>query len=176
MAEIWENIDVSEKYYKYDNYAVSNLGRIKNTNTGRLMKTYIHPMGYEKITLNKNGIPQLISVHQLVASVFIENPNRFTEVDHMDHNPSNNNVSNLRWVSHSQNCGNRRKQTGKAYTSVYKGVCFDKRTQKWITTIKVNYKLTYIGLYDDEHDAGRAYNERAKEIFGEHAYLNKIDN
>lgn len=46
-------------------------------------------------------------VHRLVAETFIENPSDLPEVDHKDRNKSNNEVTNLRWVTHKENMENR---------------------------------------------------------------------
>ena len=46
------------------------------------------------------------SVHRMVAETFIENPNNYPTVDHIDRNPLNNDVSNLRWASYSMQMRN----------------------------------------------------------------------
>ena len=45
-------------------------------------------------------------VHRLVAETFIDNPNGYTEIDHVNRNKSDNSVTNLRWVTHSENMRN----------------------------------------------------------------------
>lgn len=45
-------------------------------------------------------------MHRLVAYAFLDNPDNLPEVDHIDGNPANNNVENLRWVSHRENMNN----------------------------------------------------------------------
>lgn len=61
---------------------------------------------YVNLTDN-NGIQTLFAVHRLVATYFCDNPNNYTEVDHIDRNPQNNFYKNLRWVSRIENCNNR---------------------------------------------------------------------
>lgn len=51
---------------------------------------------------------QRFSVHRLVAETFIPNPENKPEVDHIDRNPNNNSVSNLRWVTVQENNNNRK--------------------------------------------------------------------
>lgn len=43
-------------------------------------------------------------IHRLVADHFLPNPNNYRDVHHIDGNPKNNNVSNLQWLSHQENC------------------------------------------------------------------------
>lgn len=93
-------------------------------------------------------------------------------VDHKDHNGLNNQKSNLRFCTASENLMNRRKW--KNTSSIYKGVCFNKLARKWQANIQTNGKLIHIGLFVSEVDAARAYNEKAIEFFGEFANLNNI--
>lgn len=62
---------------------------------------------YKRIGLNENGKTTRMAIHKLVALVFIPNPNNLPYVDHIDRDKSNNSISNLRWVSQSQNCINK---------------------------------------------------------------------
>ena len=48
-------------------------------------------------------------VHRLVAEAFIDNPQGYTEIDHLNRNKSDNSVTNLRWVTHSENMSNSSK-------------------------------------------------------------------
>ena len=66
---------------------------------------------------------------------------------------------------------NRRKQTG---TSRFKGVCWHKKAGKWQAKIQHNFVRIRLGLFSSEEDAARAYNRKAKELFGEFAKLNEI--
>jgi hypothetical protein len=92
-------------------------------------------------------------------------------VDHINHNGLDNRRVNLRIVTAWQNNLNKRKQK-KQSSSRYKGVSIKKGTGKWISTIHYKGSQIYIGRFDDEEAAARAYDEKAKELFGEYACLN----
>jgi hypothetical protein len=90
-------------------------------------------------------------------------------VDHINHNGLDNRKQNLRICTRSQNNRNRRPQ-GK--TSRYKGVCRDKRRDKFVARIYLNGKQIHLGYFDDEIAAAKAYDKAARELFGQFAYLN----
>ncbi len=58
--------------------------------------------------------------------------------------------------------------------SGYKGVTFNNRLNKFIANIFVGGKQTYIGVFPTAEQAATAYNQKAKEAFGDFAFLNKI--
>lgn len=93
-------------------------------------------------------------------------------VDHINHNKLDNRKTNLRICTNQQNQMNRK--SNKVGTSKYKGVSFDKTFGKWRAAIMFNKKYIHIGRFMCEHEAAKAYNERAKKLFGEFAYLNDI--
>ena len=93
-------------------------------------------------------------------------------IDHIDGNPENNFIWNLRPVTPQQNSCNSRIQSNN--TSGYKGVSWNKTAKKWRSSIRHNNKNIHIGYYTDLHEAAEAYNVKAKELHGEYARLNDI--
>lgn len=94
------------------------------------------------------------------------------DVDHIDRNPLNNCISNLRLLTRSQNNMNS-SRTSTRRTSKYKGVSWHPNTNKWrVVTVK-NKKQYHAGYFSNEDEAARAYNELVKLIHGDCAYLNE---
>ena len=77
---------------------------------------------------------------------------------------------NLRWCSQRENNQNRSKRQNTS--SVYKGVRFCKKANKWTAQIRHNAQLIHLGSFSDESEAGRAYDRKAIELFKEFAVLN----
>lgn len=96
MKEEW-------KYIPGSIYSVSSFGRIRNNKTDHIKKLWKHYKGHLKITLRINGKRKNHFVHRLVAIAFIPNPDNLPLVDHLDEDKSNANVSNLEWVTISEN-------------------------------------------------------------------------
>lgn len=90
-------------------FEVSNLGGIRNTKTGNIRSTPTGKRGYSIFSTKINGKIKLITVHRCVASAFLENPKLLPQVNHIGGNKTNNNVSNLEWVSAKDNSIHARK-------------------------------------------------------------------
>jgi hypothetical protein len=99
----------------------------------------------------------------------IMNPPAGKFVDHIDRNGLNNRRCNLRICTFAENIHNTK---GRGKTSRYKGVSLTKKEKKWISSIRYNDKFYYLGYFDDEIEAAKAYDKMAKKLFGEFAYLN----
>ena len=102
----------------------------------------------------------------------ITNAKRGQVVDHINHNGLDNRQCNLRVCSHAENMRNSRSRSGR--TSRYKGVSRDTQSGKWRAQIWQSKKTHYLGLFDSEIAAALAYNVKARELFGEFAYLNNV--
>lgn len=80
-------------------YLVSDDGFVKNEISGEILKMYISPTGYARVSLSG----KVVSLHRIVANAFIPNLENKPCVNHKDGNKLNNSVNNLEWCSHSEN-------------------------------------------------------------------------
>lgn len=109
METIWKDIP---NYIGY--YQISNTGQIKSlerkvkssksrqglrTVNERLIKTRIDKYGYETVILRKENIDKHFTIHRLVATCFIPNPENLPSINHKDENKLNNIVDNLQWCT-----------------------------------------------------------------------------
>ena len=100
-GEIWK------VFPENDYYSISNLGRVKNNKTGRVLKQTLKKgkgQGYCQIELKRDGQRQYWRIHRMVMIAFapIENYKEF-QVDHVNGIRDDNRLENLRWVSHDEN-------------------------------------------------------------------------
>lgn len=94
--EIWKPIRGYEGLYE-----VSSFGNIKRN--GKNLKQSTIGIGYKRVSLCNNSFKENCSVHRLVACHFIENFEQKPCCNHKDKNPANNNITNLEWVTYSEN-------------------------------------------------------------------------
>lgn len=102
---------------------------------------------------------------------FIMNCNKDMVVDHKNHDTLDNRKSNLRICTNQNNVINARKRK-KNVTSIYKGVSWANDRHKWRANICFNGKISRLGSFDNEIEAAKAYDAKAKELFGEFAKTN----
>ena len=93
--EYWEDIK------GYPNYAVSNLGRIKNKVSGKILKPQKDYKGYLRVRLYNQKVSQRFFIHRLVMQAFCGASSQ--TVDHVNGVKSDNNLSNLRYLSREDN-------------------------------------------------------------------------
>ena len=102
----------------FPDYLVTSYGRVFSLKHGKLkeLKQAKNKQGYLVVCLCKNNKKINKRVHRLVAQSFIPNPNNKQQVNHIDENKENNNVSNLEWMTHKENndYGTRNQRISKA--------------------------------------------------------------
>lgn len=107
-----------------------------------------HPNGYKSVRINNVMVKQ----HRVIFMMFF---NRLPQViDHIDGDPSNNKIENLREASASENVWNAKK--GATNKSGVKGVCWHKRKNKWIASCAIYKRIRHVGYFDDVTKAAEA--------------------
>ena len=94
----WKDIEGFEGEYQ-----VSNTGQIKSLKSNKILSQSKTGSGYYKVTLSKNNKPHYVMIHRIVAKTFLDNPNNYNVVNHIDANKENNNSNNLEWCTDRHN-------------------------------------------------------------------------
>ena len=103
MEEVWKDIHGYEGLYQ-----ISNLGNVKSLNYGnhgysQNLVPKVNNSGRLWVELANKGNKKPMLIHRLVAMAFIENPNKYPQINHKDENPRNNIVENLEWCTNQYN-------------------------------------------------------------------------
>ena len=104
---------------------------------------------------------------------FILNCPKEKQVDHINHNTFDNRKINLRICSNVENHRNTKIHSNNK--TGYKGVSWNKKSNKYESRIKVNKNKLHLGLFENKIEAARAYNYAAVKYFGEYALLNSFE-
>ncbi len=125
------NMELPPKEIKdFPNYLVYTNGDIKSKSTGNMLKPHRIKTGYHNVCLEYKGKRRCVSVHRLVGECHIDNHENKPHVDHIDRNTDNNDISNLRWATLSENAQN--KGIYKSNKTGYKNISFHKKSNRVI--------------------------------------------
>ena len=129
--EIWKHIQGYES-----SYAVSNRGRVMNLKKNKVLKPIVDGAGYVYVNLRQKKH----RLHRLVAQAFLGNPENLPQVNHIDEDPTNNDVSNLEWCTASHNAKHSiHKQTRKINQLTLDG----EFVKQWESSYEIERELGY---------------------------------
>ena len=170
-------LDFLHELFSVDETSPSGLRRKKtvsiNAQAGSPAGTYMPKTRYWVVVITHDGMKRSYYVHRLVYAMATNQNIDHTFIDHIETINKRNVLCNLREASHKENMRNRGKSKSK-YTSKYKCVYWHEKRQRWIAKMQANNKYIWIGTYNNEEDAARAYNEAARLHHGEFASLNDV--
>lgn len=164
MEEIWKDIKGYEGLYQ-----VSNLGNVKSLKRKyvlreKILKKSVNKNGYHCVGLSKNGELKPFYVHSLVSMTFLNHNNKINNLitDHINNVKADNRVCNLQLISSRENTSKDRKNG----TSKYTGVCsfIESKKVKWVSAIRINGKIKYLGRFKNEYEAHLAYQNALNNI------------
>jgi hypothetical protein len=160
--EIWKDVENYEGLYQ-----VSNLGNVKSLDreindnrwgykiiSGKELKKRKHSSGHLSVMLYKESKSKAFQIHRLVLNAFKSNDENKPCVNHIDNDPSNNNINNLEWVTYRENTCHY--HSINPLTSKYTGVCYDKARNKWKSKAQIKNKQYNLGRFDTEEQAYKA--------------------
>lgn len=130
---------------------------------GKQVSTYPKPgTGYALIAFFRRHY----YVHQIAWIHFHgEHPPKGMHIDHINGNRTDNRIVNLRLATVAQNIQNQK--IHRDNTSGFKGIAFHKPTQKWMSRIKANNSVHYLGVFETKEEAYAAYMDASKRLHGE---------
>lgn len=139
-SKVWKDVVGYEGLYK-----VSECGEVLNTKSNRLMKSYLHGRGYDRIGLTSQGLQRNHYVHRLVGNAFLEPPENVNQnqINHIDGSKNNNHFSNLEWTSPSENF-NHAVRTG----LIKNIVLIEEEHKKVMAYLYIHTKLTQSEIAD----------------------------
>jgi hypothetical protein len=100
----FKSLSLIPGYENFTNYEINSDAVIRNVRTGRILTYHKNGSGYLFVIIQHK---KTVLKHRILASMHIPNPEGKEIVDHIDGDPLNNTIENLRWCSQSENCRNR---------------------------------------------------------------------
>ncbi|AIW03342.1 HNH homing endonuclease [Bacillus phage Mater] len=134
------------------NYEMNELGQLRNSKTGRILKPKISNKGYVVYGISLEGKYKDVSAHRAVATLFVDNPEGKPVVNHKDGNKQNNCYTNLEWATNSEN----------TVHAVQEGMLTNDHCK--IAVYQIDNKGNVINTYPSVRAAARAVNGYSSKI------------
>lgn len=175
-SEVWKDIP------GFDFYQISNLGRVRSCRFGTgggVKRKYWRLIGAKYDGRKSHLMVDLLRIskkrerfqlHRLLYEVFIGPIPEGKFIDHIDRNGLNNSLDNLRLADRSTNVVNQKIREGRKYKGVR-----PTKSGKYEARTSYKKKEVFLGRFDTEVEAAKAYNDYALKQFGEFAVLNDIE-
>lgn len=96
-------VETFVKIEGFEKYEVSNLGKVRNIKSGRILKPSLGNNGYLIHQLSEHSKRKTLLLHRIIATAFIDNPGKKPQINHIDENKLNNDLSNLEWCTEKEN-------------------------------------------------------------------------
>lgn len=145
----------------FPGYFIEDNGRVWSEHSNKFLKPLRDTNGYLMVNLHKDGKQYSKRIHRLVAEAFINNPNNYDQINHIDENKENNNVNNLEWctVSYNNNYGTH-------YEKCVNALKTAKRATKQVQCVETKQ------IFSSITEASNYYNMSRQNL---HQVLNKSD-
>jgi hypothetical protein len=168
--EIWKDIKGYEGYYQVSNLGnVKSIGRVVQRSNfplpikERILKATVNKKGYLVVNLQRGGNAKVCTIHRLVAEAFLEKDDTRSFVDHINTDKSDNNASNLRWVTAQENSNNpmtkEHQKQSSAANAKHGGESKCSRS-----VFQFNLKRELIGKYPSTLEASKAIGVKREKI------------
>ena len=160
-SEVWKPIGA------YPEYDISSLGRVRNAKktakheVDRIRVPDYNSRGYARLRLRRDGKVIRKFIHRLVAEAFLENPEGKELVDHINGDPSDNRLSNLRWSTRSENTLNGKVRKDKTLTTLRNII----KNGKWFRwRVCIRGQLHTSGNFATEQEAYADFLVKSKDL------------
>lgn len=140
--EIWKKVK------GFDNYYVSNNGKVLNILSNKILKNNINGAGYYFVNLYKDKIRFNNMIHKLVFENFNNKiSNRIFVIDHIDNNKLNNNINNLQLITNRENSTKDKKQISGNYC------IYITKNNNYMVRLRINGLKKSLGTYKNINEA-----------------------